>query len=1290
MTDAIPRTPGSAGSTSSRHLKRLSLGGSAFSSPAFSPSPASAADSPISPSTSRTTPSRTHAPRHLRLSMSGGSMSSPTRGIDSPPASASSSFAERAGIGAQPTLTETHADLLSFIAKKERRCLDLREELKRNEAELTHLKAKWSAIVAKSLTSATPPTTTSLPSPASLPPPMDRSLNLSSQSTTSNTSHTSAQSSLSAGSSSPVLSRSPNTLDLSLLSSTFGADDLPDDIDVEIGESVQAAKAWVGGVFGKVLGAVSGIEEQQRELEKEKEKEKSRERESLGVVREEEEESDKEGANRRDSKVSVTSDGSSVGSLFSGMGMGLGFSGVSSAGRKSTDEPGFPRSSSEWSVSTSADHSAPPLASPPKSLSQSQGPPPTRRPPTANNTPEGHSRRRSTFDLLSSTTTSGWASLGKKWNAVSESETFKGAKRSTLNLVDSFEKTLSDTLGPLDPPPVGADWDGRRDAVGSPEMAAAERVKERYAKGEIPSPFLAAGDPVSAQDGEKTPKPGRPVSTSSSSSAGGKKGGNDNWDWSAFLDGSEPLPPPPAPANGPPQTSPKIGGYRRPSLTPARTSSASTTSTARVPPSPGKDGQEKRLSARRSSGSLKGGKGAEKVKEKVEEKENEVDEWAGFLASQGIPSLYSGWKEKQSPVEWRMNAIWGAAALCSLIGLCLGPDPVAFQIALGGYAIACDIALVTQWVLLNYLKRDSVSRPRRQREMADKAKDVVTAAYQEDKRNIRSFLSLSEPRIELHSIAGDTYVYIQAAFITFVLIVMAVVFYLTSYLPWSKGDDEHLDFTIYEFSNFGAKGWASWMFGWMSVCLNLLARFIGMYRKHQANKALQAGRMTEYDKYPQAASLRSGLILLELDRHDHATNVRHVDHRHDKVHGRVPEDSDTPPERDWGLDDYNPSYTPHSDSTQPLHTKTHPTAFKHTSHSRSRKALNQLSGKPTHRIQALAGDPTEIRREKEVMDQLDRDEMMDYRGIEDSKVREAVWKDCEKWANRYRNSEGYEPSVDQYDHDSPLSHPPIPARPRAGESESQKKARSKSHKLDIEAWNFAKMARAARKGLDEPVDLAHEKELHRRRKRLDQTQTKRRSNAVAKYHQMQQDRRDAQTPALPIYQEYRSRSPDEHQWKLDPNMPVAASSSSGSGSGSSSGEQSDPDASPTVAIELLLLSGLRHRFEFGDETAVSEIKTRVWDEWPADWSDKGEGRPSGVDDLRLLYHGRFLIVNETLRSLGISPTGDAEGGATGAPVPTIIHLNIRPPVDDDLLKPGKKGGGDEHGSEGACCSCVVS
>lgn len=45
--------------------------------------------------------------------------------------SLSRQLAAQGSAGGQPTLTEANADLLSFIAKKERKCLDLREgELK--------------------------------------------------------------------------------------------------------------------------------------------------------------------------------------------------------------------------------------------------------------------------------------------------------------------------------------------------------------------------------------------------------------------------------------------------------------------------------------------------------------------------------------------------------------------------------------------------------------------------------------------------------------------------------------------------------------------------------------------------------------------------------------------------------------------------------------------------------------------------------------------------------------------------------------------------------------------------------------------------------------------------------------------------------------------------------------------------------------------------------------------------------------------------------------------------------
>ncbi|CDZ98430.1 hypothetical protein [Phaffia rhodozyma] len=47
------------------------------------------------------------------------------------------------------TLAEKHADLLSFIAQKESRCLELREQLAQNEAELANLKKKWTTVVSR-------------------------------------------------------------------------------------------------------------------------------------------------------------------------------------------------------------------------------------------------------------------------------------------------------------------------------------------------------------------------------------------------------------------------------------------------------------------------------------------------------------------------------------------------------------------------------------------------------------------------------------------------------------------------------------------------------------------------------------------------------------------------------------------------------------------------------------------------------------------------------------------------------------------------------------------------------------------------------------------------------------------------------------------------------------------------------------------------------------------------------------------------------------------------------------
>ncbi|KAI6021209.1 hypothetical protein EDC04DRAFT_373494 [Pisolithus marmoratus] len=49
------------------------------------------------------------------------------------------------------TLVEKHADLLHFIAQKERKCLELREQLAVHENELAELKRKWERIINRTL-----------------------------------------------------------------------------------------------------------------------------------------------------------------------------------------------------------------------------------------------------------------------------------------------------------------------------------------------------------------------------------------------------------------------------------------------------------------------------------------------------------------------------------------------------------------------------------------------------------------------------------------------------------------------------------------------------------------------------------------------------------------------------------------------------------------------------------------------------------------------------------------------------------------------------------------------------------------------------------------------------------------------------------------------------------------------------------------------------------------------------------------------------------------------------------
>ncbi|KZV84707.1 hypothetical protein EXIGLDRAFT_753671 [Exidia glandulosa HHB12029] len=62
------------------------------------------------------------------------------------------------------TLAERHADLLRFIAQKESKCLELRQQLAQHEADLLALKRKWERIVSRGSAGAS---TSSMPTPPS-------------------------------------------------------------------------------------------------------------------------------------------------------------------------------------------------------------------------------------------------------------------------------------------------------------------------------------------------------------------------------------------------------------------------------------------------------------------------------------------------------------------------------------------------------------------------------------------------------------------------------------------------------------------------------------------------------------------------------------------------------------------------------------------------------------------------------------------------------------------------------------------------------------------------------------------------------------------------------------------------------------------------------------------------------------------------------------------------------------------------------------------------------------------
>ncbi|GAA6030816.1 hypothetical protein JCM8097_008890 [Rhodosporidiobolus ruineniae] len=501
--------------------------------------------------------------------------------------SAGSSAAGSAAAASQPTLVEQHADLLSFIAKKERKCLDLREELKRHESELGALKKKWEAIVARSLQQQA-----SASSSSSHP---RNNLSISTVSSASpNTSPTPRHSA--------VLhpAQAAHSLDLSLLSSTFDPTDFGDGSggetppielpDLEIPESVKAAGTWLGSQLGRVLDAAVGypspVEERPNVLEALKEEDEN----------EEDAEDDEESrSRRRESKgSSVETDASSV--------AGTRSTAPSSIASEETVSPLAPSSSTFEPVNVPAGPKpyqprvkpTPPRAAssgaahkpftPPSSSSASSHPPPSSSSSPSSTGPSGagHARSRSTLDAL----TGSWSSFNRRLSALSESETFQNSKRATMGLVDTFEQGLAQALGPLEPPrlePLPPPSPTRRSAPTRRESLPSTAAEHPAAKGgEIPSPFLAADfahHPASALSSPSPPAgrreslppstaaaagagamvPGAALSSvfsswarssapaSSSSSAppphqqqtqgggGGGQAGEKAWDWSAFL-----------------------------------------------------------------------------------------------------------------------------------------------------------------------------------------------------------------------------------------------------------------------------------------------------------------------------------------------------------------------------------------------------------------------------------------------------------------------------------------------------------------------------------------------------------------------------------------------------------------------------------------------------------------------------------------------------------------------------------------------------------------------------------
>ncbi|KAK9723364.1 hypothetical protein K7432_002017 [Basidiobolus ranarum] len=99
--------------------------------------------------------------------------------------------------------------------------------------------------------------------------------------------------------------------------------------------------------------------------------------------------------------------------------------------------------------------------------------------------------------------------------------------------------------------------------------------------------------------------------------------------------------------------------------------------------------------------------------------------------------------------------------------------------------------------------------------------------------------------------------------------------------------------------------------------------------------------------------------------------------------------------------------------------------------------------------------------------------------------------------------------------------------------------------------------------------------------------------------------------------------------------------------------EQEPDSTnhDSVRITFLLISGKRHTLTFQPNNTISEVKQRLFDNWPSEWT---EDQPTSPASLKIVHLGRFLEDSSTLASTKINTQ-----------IENIVHLAIKVPSQID-------------------------